>query len=413
MASVLFTDIVGFSRNTLERQSVLLDQLQQVVRATKEFQHAEKAGKLLKLPTGDGMALVFFQDPVSPVRCAIEIQNALKAHPELLLRTGVHTGPIYRQADIKDNANVVGGGINLAQRVMDCGDAGHILVSRAVAEVLEQLDDWPQYLKCLGTFEAKHGVQLEIYNVVRDGAGVEGPPLKLKGLEVGPKTVAPSRLLLPLGIGAVVLALAAAGWFMFRPTPPPPEPQPKAVVEEPTRLLQYYVTVQRYRNKVAFKEPLRFAKEVPLESDYLCTVVVTAAESGYLYIIDEGPESTPDKPDINGFFPDPRVRDGSAHLDAGQIFSTPPLKLDEQVGKERLWLIWSADSLPELEVIKQYVNPKDRGTVKDPQQARAIALFLKKYPKGNSTLEQDEKGTTTTLRGTGKVLVRVIELTHV
>src|SRR5207244_4737644 len=124
---------------------------------------------LVKLPTGDGMALVFFTDPLAPVRCAVDIQKALKDHPAIQLRTGVHTGPIYRQADIKDNINVVGGGINLAQRVMDCGDAGHILVSRAVAEVLEQLNDWPQYLKNLGTFEVKHGVPLELFNVVREG----------------------------------------------------------------------------------------------------------------------------------------------------------------------------------------------------------------------------------------------------
>jgi hypothetical protein len=410
MASVLFTDIVGFSRNTLERQSVLLDQLQKIVRDTKEYQQAEIAGKLLKLPTGDGMALVFFQDPVSPVRCAIEIQTALKAHPELLLRTGVHTGPIYRQSDIKDNINVVGGGINIAQRVMDCGDAGHILVSRAVAEVLEQLDEWPQYLKSLGIFEVKHGVQLEIYNIIRDGAGIAEPPTKLKGQRTGSsKASTPARRWMPLWVGGAAVALVVAGWFALRPAP---TIETKKVVDEPQRMLQYYIMVQRYRNNKPYLEPIQLAKEMAFERDYRCTLVVTAAESGYLYIVDEGPQSTPDKPDISGFFPDPRVRDGSAHLDAGQVFSTHPLALDAQQGKEKLWLIWSADSLPDLDVIKHYVNSKDIGVVKDPQQARAIALFLKKYAGGNATLQTDDQNKFTILRGTGKVLVRLIELEH-
>src|SRR6266853_68017 len=142
MAAVLFMDIVRFSLNPLEKQTELLRTLQTIVRATEQFGKAQAAGDLISLPTGDGMALAFFHDLVAPVKCAIEIQTALRGHPELPLRMGVHTGPIFRHSDIKDNINVVGGGINIAQRVMDCGDAGHILVSRPVAEVLEQMTDW-------------------------------------------------------------------------------------------------------------------------------------------------------------------------------------------------------------------------------------------------------------------------------
>ena len=214
MASVLFTDIVGFSRNSLEKQRMLLDHLQQIVRGTNEYQLAEKIGGLIKLPTGDGMALVFFHDPVAPVRCAVEIQNVLKAHPGLPLRTGIHTGPVYRQSDIKDNINVVGGGINIAQRVMDCGDAGHILVSRAVADVLEELDEWPPCVKDLGFVEVKHGLRIQIFNVTRDGAGNAELPGKCKAVLPMPTPPPPvPRSKLPLWVGLGVVVLAAGGWF--------------------------------------------------------------------------------------------------------------------------------------------------------------------------------------------------------
>src|SRR3954452_10259948 len=145
MASVLFMDIVGYSLEPMERQSSLLQQLQSVVRATPEFQNAQERNALISLPTGDGMALVFFLNPTVPVECALNVARALKQNPAIRLRMGVHAGPVYRIADINANLNVAGGGINLAQRVMDCGDAGHILLSSSVAEVLGHLSGWPEH----------------------------------------------------------------------------------------------------------------------------------------------------------------------------------------------------------------------------------------------------------------------------
>jgi len=180
MAHVLFMDIVAYSKLTMEEQRSRLRTLQEVVRTTEEFARAQKKERLLCLPTGDGLALVFFGDPEAPVRCAVELGGALRNHPELKLRMGIHSGPIYRVNDINANLNVSGSGINMAQRVMDCGDEGHILVSRTVADTLSALGKWEQSLRDLGEAEVKHGVQIHIYNLHTGEAGNPHPPQKLK-----------------------------------------------------------------------------------------------------------------------------------------------------------------------------------------------------------------------------------------
>jgi len=142
IAHVLFIDIVGYSKLLINEQRALLDILNQIVRGTDQFRSAQAAGKLVKVPTGDGMALVFYSSPEAPVECALEISRVLKNRPELKLRMGVHSGPVSGVVDVNDRANVAGAGINIAQRVMDCGDAGHILLSKRVAEDLEQFGHW-------------------------------------------------------------------------------------------------------------------------------------------------------------------------------------------------------------------------------------------------------------------------------
>jgi TolB-like protein/Tfp pilus assembly protein PilF/class 3 adenylate cyclase len=179
LASVLFMDIVSYSLGSIDDQTELLTILQQTVRESVEYKQASVKRELISLPTGDGMALVFLRDPVSPVKCALEIAASLKDYPEIKLRMGIHQGPVRRHADIKEDANVVGGGINIAQRVMDFGDAGHILLSRNVAEVLEQLRGWSDYLQDLGVHEAKHGVRVHLYNLYKDGLGNRALPRKV------------------------------------------------------------------------------------------------------------------------------------------------------------------------------------------------------------------------------------------
>ncbi len=176
---VLFVDIVGYSLKPIDQQTELLTLLQKTVRESAEFRRARDQNELISLPTGDGMALVFLRDPRSPVKCAVEIAASLRRNPALPLRMGIHSGPVQRHEDIREGANVVGGGINTAQRVMDCGDAGHILLSSNIADMLDQFSDWRECLQDLGVQQVKHGVKLHLYSLVREPAGNAAIPAKL------------------------------------------------------------------------------------------------------------------------------------------------------------------------------------------------------------------------------------------
>lgn len=180
-AHILFIDIVGFSKNSMEAQLRLTGELTRLVRGTSEFQRAEADGELLCLPTGDGMALSFFRYPLAPVQCAVEIARALAGHGNLPLRMGIHYGPVHRGPDINGQTNVTGDGIIMAQRVMDCGDAGHILLSATGAEALRHFEGWRDTLQELGEFEVKHGVRLRLFNLCQGTVGNPALPQKLGG----------------------------------------------------------------------------------------------------------------------------------------------------------------------------------------------------------------------------------------
>jgi adenylate cyclase len=180
---VLFIDIVGYSKLLINEQSEQIQGLKQIVRGTEEVRKAEADGKLLRLPTGDGGALVFRNSPEAPVLCAMEISRELEKHPELRVRMGIHSGPVNEITDLNEHANIAGAGINIAQRVMDCGDAGHILLSKHVADDLEHYPRWKPYLRSLGECEVKHGVCVGIVNLYRDGIGNPQLPNKFKILE--------------------------------------------------------------------------------------------------------------------------------------------------------------------------------------------------------------------------------------
>jgi TolB-like protein/class 3 adenylate cyclase/tetratricopeptide (TPR) repeat protein len=177
---VLFLDIVDYSKRLTNEQQTLIDQLNQVVRSSEEFQSAEEAGRLIKIPTGDGMALVFYKSPAQPVECALEISRALKGYPELRVRMGVHSGPVSAVTDLNDRTNAAGIGINIAQRVMDCGDAGHILLSQRVAEDLAQYGEWQSQLHDLGEVEVKHGARVHVFNLYNKELGNPEVPEKLR-----------------------------------------------------------------------------------------------------------------------------------------------------------------------------------------------------------------------------------------
>src|SRR6266481_3044408 len=168
---VLFMDLVGYSTLLLDEQRQYQEQLTEIVRSTEQVRIAKEAGKLIRLPVGDGMALVFFNSPEAPVRCAVEISKKLKEYPQLKLRMGIHSGPINEVRDVNDRTNVAGAGINLARRVMDCGDDGHILLSKRVAEDLAQSRRWAPHLHDLGECAVKHGVPIFLVNLHGDGFG--------------------------------------------------------------------------------------------------------------------------------------------------------------------------------------------------------------------------------------------------
>jgi TolB-like protein/class 3 adenylate cyclase len=182
IAHVLFVDIVGYSKLSINEQRVAVDELTQIVRATEQFQKAEAADRLIKIATGDGMVLVFYTSPEAPVRCAVELSRALKDHPRLRVRMGIHSGPVSGVVDVTGRTNLAGAGLNLARRVMDCGDAGHILLSKHVAEDLAEFEEWRPLLHDLGTCEVKHGMQVAIVNLWSDDVGNPQLPQKFQAL---------------------------------------------------------------------------------------------------------------------------------------------------------------------------------------------------------------------------------------
>src|ERR1044071_2056238 len=171
IGDVLFIDIVAYSKLLMHEQTAQLEIWKKIVRGTDQVRLAEAEGKLLRLPTGDGGALVFRNNPEAPVLCAFEISKALKSHPKLKVRMGIHSGPVNEITDLNAQANVAGAGINIAQRVMDCGDAGHILLSQHVAEDLEHYPRWKPYLHELGQCEVKHGLRVSLVNLYNDEVG--------------------------------------------------------------------------------------------------------------------------------------------------------------------------------------------------------------------------------------------------
>src|ERR1700758_2180615 len=183
---VLFIDIVGYSKLLIAEQSDQMQTLREIVRGTEQFKKADAEGKLLRLPTGDGGALVFRNSLEAPVLCALEISKALKSHPELKVRMGIHSGPVNEITDLNEQANIAGVGINIAQRVMDCGDAGHILLSKRVADDLEQYPQGRSHLSDLGECEVKHGTRVSVVNLYTEDAGNRVAPQKFRIVEAGP-----------------------------------------------------------------------------------------------------------------------------------------------------------------------------------------------------------------------------------
>jgi TolB-like protein/class 3 adenylate cyclase len=219
---VLFIDIVGYSKLLIHQQSEQLETLKQIVRGTEQFRLAEAEDKLLRLPTGDGGALAFRNTVEAAVLCAMEISKALRSYPALRVRMGIHSGPVNAITDLNEQANIAGAGINIAQRVMDCGDAGHILLSRHVAEDLEQYGQWQPHLHDLGECEVKHGVRVHIFNLYTEEVGNPALPEKLRRIRDKKKTdsatpdgIRPFSTAAMVGAALLLMAAIVAGAFLW------------------------------------------------------------------------------------------------------------------------------------------------------------------------------------------------------
>ncbi len=231
LAHVLFMDIVGYSRLPIDEQTSALHILQEIVQRTTQVTRDQARNELTSIPTGDGMALVFFSEPTAPVECALEVGKALKSHPEIQLRMGVHSGPVNEIIDVNGRINVAGSGINMAQRVMDSGDAGHILLSKRVAEDLSQYSRWQPLLHDLKEVEVKHAVRVHLFNLYTDEVGNPVMPATVKKRK--------KRTLTPWVIAAVLaLIIIPTGIVLFLKNRGVPASHPTKPESEYKTLLQ-------------------------------------------------------------------------------------------------------------------------------------------------------------------------------
>jgi TolB-like protein/class 3 adenylate cyclase/Flp pilus assembly protein TadD len=272
IAHLLLIDAVGYSKLLVNEQIELLQELNQIVHRTESFRMAEASGKLIRVPTGDGMALLFFHSPEEPVRCALEISKALQEHPHIQLRMGVHSGPVNRVTDVNDKTNMAGAGLNVAQRVLDCGDAGHILLSGHVADDLAQYRQWQPYFHDLGECEVKHGLHLHLFNIYKDDLGNPQVPERLKRRRwkqaPGVHPVSAPRwpkVIFMVALVVSIIALVISSWIFFRRASPPPTtaaaPGARAS-SAPARVPEKSIAILPFKNLSDEKENAYFADGV-------------------------------------------------------------------------------------------------------------------------------------------------------
>jgi len=272
IAHLLLIDVVGYSTLLVNEQIELLQELNQIVHGTQSFRAAEAIGKLIRVPTGDGMALLFFRSPEEPVRCALEISRALQDHPRIQLRMGIHSGPVAPVRDVNEQTNMTGSGINVAQRVLDCGDGGHILLSGHVAEDLADYRHWQPYLHDLGECEVKHGLRLRLFNLYKDGLGNPQVPEKLtprwKHKPALVRRVSPPRwpkplLVVALVVSAVALIASSLVFFNRASSPPTTSPLSEETASKATVLVpEKSIAVLPFENRSEEKANAYFADGV-------------------------------------------------------------------------------------------------------------------------------------------------------
>jgi len=413
-AHVLFTDIVGYTKLLIDEQTDCLRKLQEIITATEEFRRPRKEKDLIRIPTGDGMALAFFGDPEAPARCAMQISRAMRqASCGFELRMGIHSGLVYHLPDINMNLNVAGGGINIAQRVMDCGDGGHILVSKRVADDLTQLARWSNHLRDLGEVEVKHGLRVHIFNLSGDDFGNPATPSRVPASVTKPR----SKTTAAIAAAAFVLVLLIGGglWVALKPKAAPTQP-PRVEAAPPIGVeqsLTYWLTVQKMRNQKAEGDPIESAGDNVFGNGWKFRFNLRPAQAGAMYLLNVGPaKNNTNEYDI--LFPVARDNKVDANVAANQVVQTDWLRFVEQTGVEKLWLIWTAKPVAALDTIfaEAARNATAPGVVTNPEHIAHLQTLLKKYEEAPPESRTDKASKLTLVKGRGEVLVNLIQLSH-
>ena len=423
-AHVLFTDIVGYTKLLIDQQTDCRRKLQEIITATEEYRRPREEKDLIRIPTGDGMALAFFDDPQAPVRCAMQISQAMRQTScGFDLRMGIHSGLVYHIADINMNLNVAGGGINLAQRVMDSGDGGHIIVSKRVADDLGQLARWSSYLHDLGEVELKHGLRVHVFNFYGEDFGNAATPSRVPALEP-PLPIYKSKAAIAALAFVLLLIVGGVMWMVLKPnaTPQPPRSESAPPVG-PEQSLTYWLTVQKMRNQKPEGEPIESAGDNIFGNGWRFRFNLRPAQSGALYLLNIGP-GREGVEEYNILFPIPhdeqplpldKVLD--ATLAAGQTVQLPRTdwyRFVDKTGNEKLWVIWSAAPVATLNTIFEAAarNKEAPGVITNPEHIAQVQTLVKKYYEAPPESRTDKAAKLTLVKGRGEVMVNLIQLSH-
>jgi hypothetical protein len=393
----------------IDEQPACLQTLQVIVGKTEDFGRAQRTQQLIRLPTGDGIALVFFGDPEAPARCALEISRALRESPEIQLRMGIHSGLVYRTSDINTNLNVAGGGINIAQRVMDCGDAGHILVSKRVADDVGQLARWSAHLHDLGEAEVKHGVRVHLFNLYTDELGNPEVPARLKP---APPKFSSKRTVRIAAIVIVAALLGTVALFALKPRFATAPPVTSPVVSPPLRVqtLTYWLTVQKVANDKPTGEPFESAGQEIFGNGWRFRFNLQPLQNGALYLLNEGPGAD-NNIEYNVLFPNPADNSGVPGLAANQKLDAGWFRFVENTGVEKLWVIWLSQSASDLDGIF-HEAASHGGVIANAGQIATVQNYLKHYESERPEIIPYKAQKRTLVKGKGDLVVTLIELSH-
>jgi hypothetical protein len=364
------------------------------------------------LPTGDGFALVFFTDPEAPVRTAVEVSRALKQHPEIKLRMGIHSGFVNRIADIDSRANVAGVGINIAQRVMDCGDAGHILLSKRVADDLLQLARWSEYLQDLGNAEVKHGVIVYLFNLRGSDFGNPDVPEKLrKAPKPHSYKKAAAMMVMMLAVVGLIAGLRHIKTIMTTSDANKVNNgQIVAPKVNPERALVYWLLLQKTQHNKAIGEPLVSAGDIQYQKDWALQFNVQPTAAGALYLLNVG-RSKDGSEKYNILYPIPSNGKINPNLAADQTAQTSWLQFMDESLSEKFWIIWSTKSLPDVNAVFGSAA-ENGGVIANANQIAQIRSYINQYDRSKLNIEMDKSKRQTSIKGQGDILVALLELTH-